>query len=79
MAIDPDKTAYPLYIGPPSKNCETRIIISSAANLKSFPSPPLLGWPRQSEDRREYNIMQNLLKGCCFGPSVEEANVEYFS
>lgn len=67
MEIDPDKTAYSLYIGPPSKNCETRIIISSAANLKSFPSSPLLGWPRQSEDRREYNIMQNLLKDAALG------------
>jgi hypothetical protein len=78
MQIDPDKTVCSLCRGPPSKNCETRIIIS-AVNLKSFPSPPLLDWPRQSEDRREHNIMQNLLKACCSGPSVEKANLEYFS
>ena len=63
--IDAEKKILPVTDRDTFKKSERRINLS-VINRKCLPSPSLYGWPPESEDKHDHDLVQNCLKGCCF-------------
>lgn len=61
--IDAEKKILPVTDRDTFKKWERRINLS-VNEPEVLPSPSLYGWPRESEDKHDHDLIQNFLKGC---------------